>query len=423
MANIPSTATAVASKPLVVFSPQHELPVLSNGLVLHPLMSPSTQVRILALIDEAGGVTLGEVNAHLSDHPDPVGAVLTMVGLDILVLDRPEDLLDAKTIVRRSPAASVPVEGMMLPPPVARQDIVPIEEPAQTETLLFPASLQRLDPRPFRARVVVGAGADRRDFARIDELRRPGIYGLMNAVSLYIGVGIDVGHRVASGQQPIQDIETIFVIIDAENILSPDDAEVAERILWSRAAASRERQMINGMPNGAAVDLQRFSDIDAFVAQACLSLRNDGVLFTNGSTRSLLAGPRTEPGRTAPPRLFNELPDGEVMELIFNEGRVALAARRAEDDWLLLRGSEVRPDVVQSANSSASFLRASWLHSGILSPTPDGRSYLLSKDMRFRSAGATAHFVTGSKSRGRGGWQPIDPDGGFDPGTAALIAS
>ena len=312
---------------------------------------------------------------------------------------------------------------MMPPPPVARQEIVPIEEPAQTETLLFPASLQRLDPRPFRARVVVGAGADRRDFARIDELRRPGIYGLMNAVSLYIGVGIDVGHRVASGQQPIQDIETIFVIIDAENNLSPDDAEVAERILWSRAAASRERQMINGMPNGAAVDLQRFSDIDAFVAQACLSIRNDGVLFTNGSTRSLLAGPRTEPGRTAPPRLFNELPDGEVMELIFNEGRVALAARRAEDDWLLLRGSEVRPDVVQSANSSASFLRASWLHSGILSPTPDGRSYLLSKDMRFRSAGATAHFVTGSKSRGRGGWQPIDPDGGFDTGTAALIAS
>ncbi|KQN74794.1 DUF4357 domain-containing protein [Devosia sp. Leaf64] len=423
MANLSSIATAVASKPLPAFSPQNDLPVLANGRVHHALMSPSVQVRILALIDETGSTTLGEVVAHFPDHSDPVGAVLVMAGLCLLRLDHAEKLLDANTRVRRYPVNGFPPETMMLSPPEKKQEIEPVKEPAHPEPLKLPASLRRLEARSFRPTVVIGSGDDRRDFAKMQELRRPGIYGLMNSSSLYIGFGIDAGNRVASGQQPIQDIETIFVITDAENILTADDAEVAERILWSRAAAARERLMVNGLPSGVAVDLQRFSDIDAFVAEACLTLRHEDVLFTRGSPRTVLAGPRSEPGRTAPPRLFDDLPDGEVMELVFNEGRVALAARSSDDDWVLLKGSEVRPEVVQSANSSASFLRAAWLHSGILVPSPDGISYLLTKDMRFRSAGATAHFVTGSKGRGRGGWQPIDPDGGFDPETAALIAS
>lgn len=423
MANLPSIATAVANKSLAAFSPQNDLPVLANGMVHHALMSASTQVRILSLIDETGAATLGAVVERFPDHPDPVGAVLTMVRLSLLELNHAEDILDANTIVRRYPADGFPLKTTMLPPPETRQDIEPIEEPAQPEPLNLPASLRRLEARSFRPSVVIGTGDHRRDFAKLPELHRPGIYGLMNSSSLYNGVGIDVGNRVAGGQQPIQEIETIFVITDAENILTADDAEVAERILWSRASATRERHMINGLPSGAAVDPKRFSEIDAFVAEACLMLRQHGVLFTTGSTRSVLAGPRSEPGRTEPPRLFDDLPDGELLELVFNDGRVALAARRSEDDWLLLKGSEVRPDVVQSANSTASFLRAAWLNAGILVPSPDGRSYLLTRDMRFRSAGATAHFVTGSKGRGRGGWQPIDPDGGFDPETAALIAS
>lgn len=421
MANSTSIATAVASKPLAAFSPQNDRPVRCNGIV-HP-MSASTQVRILSLIDETGATTLGEIVSHLTDHQFPVDAVLSMVGLSILELDGARNLLDPKTIVRRFQGDSVPGEGTMLPSPDTGQDIEAKEESAEPETLRLPASLRRLEARAFRPTVVIGSGNDRRDFGKMKELRRPGIYGLMNSTRLYVGVGTDAGNRVASGQQPIEDIETIFVITDAENILTADDAEVAERILWSRAAATRERRLVNGLPSGAAIDLNRYSDIDAFVAEACLALRRHDVLFTSGSTRSVLAGPRTEPGRSEPPRLFDDRPAGQLLELVFNDGRVALAARRADDDWVLLKGSEVRPDVVQSANSTASFLRAAWLNAGILVPSPDGRSYLLTKDMRFRSAGATAHFVTGSKGRGRGGWQPIDPDGGFDPETAALIAS
>ena len=420
MANSSSTATAVAGKSHSHSSPA-DAPFLSDGVVQHALMSASVQVRILSVVDATGSASIGDIIEELDHHPDPVGAVMVMVRLNILILNL-RGPLDANTVVRRAGPEPYP-EVAAATPPMSPTDGNAAAVSGASNHPSVPASLERLTAKPFRANLVVGSGSDRRDFARVGDLRRPGIYGLMNGTSLYVGMGGDAGQRVATGQQPIEGIETIFVITDANDMLNADDAAVAERILWSRAAVSRERAMVNGLPDGAATDAQRYSDLDAFVAEACLALRHEGLLFTAGSARSVLAGPRTEPGRAVLQRPFNELPAGEVMELIFNEGRIAMAAKRAEDDWLLLRGSDVRPETVASANASASFLRAAWLHSGILTPSHDGQSYTLTRDMPFRSGGAAMHFVTGSKGRGRGGWQPIDPDGGYDLQTAELIAS
>lgn len=421
MANSSSTATAVAGKPFPIPSPQAEMPSLIDGLVHHALVTASIQVKILGIVDETGNASIGDIVEALDNHPDPVGAIMVMVRLNILVLEL-HGLLDANTVVRRAGPELDP-EAPAAEPPVPPRDGDGASARRGSDHPSVPGSLERLDANPFRANLVIGAGSARRDFARVDDLRRPGIYGLMNSSALYIGMGSDVGQRVATGQQPIEGIETIFVITDANDRLSADDADVAERILWARAASSRERAMVNGLPDGAAIDPQRYSDLDAFVAEACLALRHDGLLFTTGSARSVLAGPRAEPGRSVLQRPFNDVPKGEVMELVFNEGRIAMAAKRSENDWLLLRGSDVRPETVASANASASFLRAAWLHSGILMPSHDGRSFTLTRDMPFRSGGAATHFVTGSKGRGRGGWQSIDPDGGYDPETAALIAS
>lgn len=421
MANSSSTATAVAGKSFPIPSPQAEMPFLSDGVVQHALMSASVQVRILSIVDETGSTSIGDIVEALNHHPDPVGAIMVMESLNILVLDL-HGPLDANTMVRRAAPEPDP-EGPAVAPPVSPSDSDGPAVQSGFDNPSVPASLERLASNPFRANLVIGAGSARRDFARVDDLRRPGIYGLTNSTSLYIGMGSDVGQRVATGQQPIEGIETIFVITDANDMLSPDDAAVAERILWSRAAGSRERTMVNGLPDGAAIDAQRYSELDAFVAEACLALRHEGLLFTSSSARSVLAGPRAEPGRSVLQRPFNDVPAGEVMELVFNEGRIAMAAKRTENDWLLLRGSDVRPETVASANASASFLRAAWLHSGILMPSHDGQSFTLTRDVPFRSGGAAMHFVTGSKGRGRGGWQSIDPDGGYDPRTAALIAS
>src|SRR5690606_35048422 len=140
-----------------------------------------------------------------------------------------------------------------------------------------------------------------------------------------------------NGRQAIDPVDTVFAITDATGNLTIEDARAAERILWTRVAAGRERTLVNTVPDGAPIDPQRYSELDVFVAQACLALRHHEILFTRGSARSVLAGPRTEPGRVGPLRPLNDIPDGEVLELGFGGGLMALAARQTEDRWLLLR--------------------------------------------------------------------------------------
>jgi hypothetical protein len=124
----------------------------------------------------------------------------------------------------------------------------------------------------------------------------------------------------------------------------------------------------------------------------------------------------------APLRRMNDVPEGEVLELSFNDGHVALAVKRASDRWLLLRGSDVRIDTVATAGAGARFQRSAWLHSGLLDIGADGRSYVVTRDIVFSSGSAVAHFCTGSKGKGLAGWQPIDPAGGYDAETPGLIA-
>jgi hypothetical protein len=392
---------------------------LVGGLVQHELVSPSIQVRILSIVDETGSATIGEIADALPDHPDPVGAVAVMIRLGILVAEL-RGVLDASTILRRADPDPDPAGAACTPPAAPAGD-----PPSAVAALIKDApvsGLLRLDATPFSPLLVVGPGSRRGEFGRMGETRHPGIYGLMSRTHVYIGTSNDTGRRVATGAQPISNIETIFVLTDANGNLTAEDAKVAERIAWSRAVAFGDRTLANDRPDGGQVDAQRYSEIDHFVAAACLKLRHDDLLFTRGTTRNLMAGPRGEPGRVGAHRPLNDIPDGEVLELSFNDGHIALAAKQAEDRWLLLRGSDVRIDTVATSGVNASFQRAAWLHSGLLDVDADGRSYVVMRDIVFPSGSAVAHFCTGSKGRGLAGWQPIDPDGGHDPGTAALIA-
>jgi hypothetical protein len=389
---------------------------IENGLVHHELISASDQVKILAIVDETGSSTIGDIIAELSGHPDPVGATMVMVCLGILVL-KLRGPLDAHTIVRRADPDPTPESQNPVPTPAGGGEATSIAaaDPHQT--------LQCLAGTPFSARVFTASGDDRREFARMDMLRRPGIYGLISSSSIYIGMGGDVGLRVATGQQPIEGVESLFVIVDDNDVLTIDDAKVAERILWSRAYAAREKQLINGVPDGAAVDAERYSNLEAFVAQACLTLRHHDVFFTHGSARAVLAGPRGEPGRVGPLRALDSMPRGEIVELNFADGLIALAARQSDQRWVLLQGSEVKPETARSANASTSYLRASWLHGGLLAAGPGGRCYVTTRDLVFGSGSAVAQFCTGSKGKSLAAWRPIDPEGGFDPATPLLIAS
>lgn len=407
-----------------------ELPRLFNGLVQHDLVTASTQVRILEIVDETGSATVGDIVDNLPGHPDPVAAIMVMVKLRILVLDI-NRVVDANTIVRRGdPEPDPDGQGSNFVHPSRRSEGPASGSTMATEVLNDAFSdpvpgdgLERLLVTPFAPNIVTGSGDNRRAFGRMEEFNCPGVYALVSAKEIYIGVGAAVGQRVASGQQPIDAIDTIVIITDRNGNLTEDDAKAAERMFWSRVAASGERVLVNGRPDGASINAQRYSELDTWLGSACLALRHADILFTCGSARTVLAGPRQEPGRVAAVRPFNDIPNGEVLELSFGDGLVALAARQSAKRWLLLRGSDVRIDTVTSANSTTRYLRSAWLHSGLLEVANDGASLTVTRDLVFGSGSAVAQFATGSKGRSLESWVPIAPNGGFDPDTPAMIAA
>lgn len=414
---ITSSIAATAASKSLSHPTAMEMPSLVDGLIQHALVSASVQVRILSIIDETGSATVGDIVADLTDHPDPVGAVVVMLNLRILVAELRGGVLDANTVIRRAPPEPSPAEP---------DGVGPDGPPSPPTTSSAGGGngnrLERPATTSLSPSVIVGSGADRTEFARQPELQRPAVYGLISPTGAYIGRSTKAHRRVAWGQQPIGDLETIFVITDANDTMTAEDAAICERILWSRATALGDRPVVNGVPDGADVQLERYAELELFIARSCLALRTAGVLFTRGSTRNLIAGPRSEPGRVGALRPFNQPPEGEVFEMQFSGGLMALAAHQPDGSWLLLRGSDVRIDTVASATASAGYLRAAWLYSGLLDMSADGRSLVVKRDLVFETASAAAHFCTGSKGRGRAGWQPIDPDGGYDPSTPALIA-
>nr|WP_314260710.1 hypothetical protein [uncultured Devosia sp.] len=407
---------------------QHELPLLVGGLIYHPLMSASVQVTILAVVDHTGSASVGDIIAELAGHCDPVGAIQVMVDLNILVIET-GGVIDASSVVRRAdpqpdpenqggtpfqPTGGAGCDGLSVAVSEATVEQDPQVTPEQR-------GIVRLDAAVFSPNVTVAEADARRALSRDHELRRPGVYILASKSEVYVGTSNDVGLRVASGQQPIADVDTIIVITDENGNLDGDDAKVAERLLWSRIHHACERVLINGLPDGATTSAGRLAALEVMLSAACLALRDAGVMFLSGHARSIMAGPRQEPGRLASVRPFNQIPRGEIFELNFAGGLVALAARQADDRWLLLRGSDVKVGTAASANSSIRFLRALWEHTGLLELAHDGRSLTTKRDLVFASGSAVAQFCVGNKGRSLDSWKPIDPSGGYDPETPALI--
>ncbi|QYO76562.1 hypothetical protein [Devosia salina] len=394
----PSSSGAAASNKPPFSSPAVTSPIaIASGLVQHDLVSPTDQVVILGVIEDFGSASVGDVMVGLDGHADPAGAIQVLIAAGLITADLRAGLLDQHTMLTRA----TPIDPDDDPSPSAPGGIMPISGDLPDDVVAL--SVTSLQPS-----VLVSPGSARRALGRTGALRRPGVYILLSGAQVYVGMGSDVGRRVANGSQPIADVDAIITITDAHDGLSEADALVLERIIHTRVSAAREVALVNGTPDGAPVSSNRYEELNLLAAMACHALAREGHLFVNLSPRMVLAGPRAEVGRLAPLRAFDETPNGEVMELAFGKGHMALACRRADDDWLLLRGSDIRLDCVASANASVSFLRAAWHNAGILELAHDGGSYVLTCDMAFASASAAAHFVVGGKSKGRGGWQPID---------------
>ena len=418
MAKSISTAAVAANNPHFDSIHAEETPLIVDGVVRHPLVSAGIQINILAIIDETSDASIGDIVSALSGHDDPLGAILALVAAGVLSIDF-TDVLDEHSSVRRISRRLDP-DGAIAPIPIM-SDVI---SGSALERAELPAGIECLDASPFLTRVVAGTADQRRAFGRISLLQRPGIYGLLSATDIYIGMAErNVGERIAYGRQPIENVEKIFVFTDALGNLTKDDALVAERSLYSRACAMSGLTVINELPIGGYCDAEKFGWIDCFVAEGILALRNRGFHFLNGSPRTILAGPRAEPGRIGPMRRSDSLPEGDLLELHFDAGLVAHAARQSDDRWILLRGSHVRLEPAPSGNRGIHYTRSNWLHSGLISMAPDGRSFIVQQDLVFPNGSSTCQFCTGGKGRPLSAWKPFRNDRDDGTGFPTLNAA
>jgi len=407
MTKFPSSAATAANNPYPHSDHSSEPPRIVGGIVQHALLSPTTQVAILAVVDKTGSASVGDIAANLPGHPDPVGAEMALVSAGILAADI-HSVLDANTILRRIQTVKTSENTNPSTPGQAMAQIEPC--PAEPDTASLPESLRLFESSALTPIVIVGPGDARRQFGRVDLLHRPGIYCVVNDRSAYVGMGSDNGARLAMRQLPFDNVETVFAIVDGNDDLSVDDALVLERMLWSRMCGLTDFNLVNKVPDGTSVDPKRYRELDAFLGAACAELRRQGVLFSDRSLREVVAGPLTEPERVAPIRALTDIPPGEPFELAFGRGLHALAVRQSEDRFLLLQGSDVRTRTVSSCNVSVSFLRAAWLHAGLLKRSHESSNLVVVRDLVFESLSAITQFATGSKGRRLDAWNPVDPD-------------
>ncbi len=400
--------------------------LLHPGLVSHPTLSPSVQVQILSVVDVTGSASIGDIIAELPSHDDPVGAIFALIAADVLVVltkgiidahamvarpdNGPGDRPDACHANRDADIASPSVSHMALGTETTATDSASSTGGSDAFEQGLPENLMLVPSSALMPRIIMGPGTQRAAFKRLSVLNRQGVYIMLRREHAYVGYGADVGARIAAGRQMPDGVpDTIIAIVDAANGLSGEDARALERILWSSVASGGDYRLLNGVPDGAAIDGDRYGQLALFASAIVLALRQAGIMFLTGSVRQRLAGPRAEPDRLGAPRRFDDLPDGRVRELNYC-GLTALAAERDDGSWLLLRGSDVRIDTVSSASASASFQRAAWLHAGLIEPANDGSCYVLRRDMVFSSGSAVGHFCSGSKGFGLSAWCAIDPE-------------
>ena len=415
MTSTSSSAALAASNPHSCFI-SSEVPPVIDGVVRHAHITAWAQIRILAVVDETGSASIRDVVEELSDLEDPLGAVLALVSTGILELVI-RGVLDEHSLVRRVIRDADP-EGSGTPLPPA-PDLPDLIAAVAADLSDIPEGLESLGGSPFHVHVTIGSGANRRLFAQTPHLRRSGIYLLLSSTAVYVGTSGNVGARVATGGQPIDNVETICVITDAFDNLTPEQALIAERNLYARACAAGELKVVNEVPIGAPCDVELFGQIDAFVGAGALMLHHRGIFFHEGSPRSVLAGPRSEPARIGPRRLSDAPPEGELLELQYGAGLVAHAVRQTDDRWLLLEGSHVRLDAAPSGNRGMHFSRAQWLHTGLLALAPDGKSFVTTRDLYFPNGSSACQLCAGGKGRPLSAWQPIDPDGDLEALTLA----
>jgi len=376
---------------------------IQHGLVTDTRVSPDFQIGVLSRIDETGSATIGDLAGLFAGYTRPVAAIVAMAEAGVVAIE-PVPVIDANTtVIRRQPPDAV--DAPTASPPGGR-------DPSGSDGAMsgLPASVETLLSRSCAPAITVVAGEDRRDVQHAVHLQRPGCYLAIwddGAVChIYSGSSNHVANRIASGPHLVdpRPADRIVMITGGEAAFDLTAARILERMFAEAVESLRGTRLTNiELPQGAPVDPESYNRLRLVVAEVLVAMKTAGFAFAECSYRELMAGPRIQYTERAPIRVDGP-PEGELHRLEAC-GVVAEAVRTEDDDWILLRGSQVRNTVVASATASISHRRAALLHSGVL--TDAGDHLLLQRDIRLGSGSMCSQFVTGAKSPGLAGWKSV----------------
>lgn len=387
-----SPSPSIPASDFVERLPRHwkDLP----GLIDDALIDPDTQIKIIALVDESGSVSMGDIIEALPDHPAPAKAVMSFVRQGVLAID--PGLITVNSMLRRempmafSTISHIGFNGDGVPPPGDKGLSRGLSHKAQPE-------------------LVIAHWTDRAAFRRDERLRRPGIYVALYRDRAYVGMSNELcGRLAASGHLLSHGFPDLVVgIVDKNDVMTPAQFRVAERRM-ARAVQRDGRLLLANkvLPAGAEVNVAAFAEADRFVRDAIEAIREADVGFLPDSGADESLHEAIEPGvpDLGQDEDTSELVDGELLSL--RSCGVHATARMLGDKFHVLAGSEIRRETVPSIKSGVVQMRQELLHDGGL--VAHGSTLMLTRDVAFDTASGAASFVVGSRLKPEV-WRPLRP--------------
>ncbi|MHA6297906.1 hypothetical protein [Devosia sp. CAU 1758] len=356
----------------------YEVSAALAGLVADPLVDLDTQIAVLALVDETGSASMGDLISILQRHEAPAQAIGAMLRLGVLVVE--PGLIDAQSLVSRR------VQPVRARPSFADQ--VNHRDRGKVH------HLQVLAPEPD---IFFAIGIDRNYFVTEARLRQRGIYFAIYCDGVYVGRSGDTACRIAWGAHLRRHglPERIIAAVDRKGALSEAQMRACERLAARRVVKETDLALVNDtLPVGDRLGPIAYAGAAGFVDTVFERVLAAG-LFGSDAHADVPA-PVTEP----------DLEQEPGMESVFSLDACGIRARARQENgkWIVLAGSQVRPDPAPSSGSAPFRLRTELLHEGGLVTTGD--VLVLTEDLAFDTAVAAGCFVAGSRVRA-GAWKPI----------------
>lgn len=263
------------------------------------------------------------------------------------------------------------------------------------------------DDHPLVPTVLHVPGNRRGDLSRL-RVTGPAVYVALYADGIHAYVGVSGDYSSRAGESPHLTwhgpLEQVFVITEAQDRWTLDEARAAERIVWESLSEVCGYVTLGQIPLGAPV-ADRYPQLRMFCGRALQIIAASGHALTTISDAALLIGATGNSDI-----LGDDLPglyEGVLHEFV-GKGIAAQAVETAEGDWMLLAGSEIWGAPVPSAGQLLRVRHESLLYSGCIEAhVDDPRLLVTRRHLHFSSASGAALFVAGSKGFGPTGWRRL----------------